>query len=191
MALTGFPEYIKVRLGSLWNGGGNGLTAYAGTEVLADKYRHPANPNTFVLRRVSGSNDWTEDGTGTGNQATNRIRFRAVSGGVNNRAVLYLPISATFFSTAQVSGTFDGVPDYNFLDAWNIADKSSTVGGTGYKMDINKDTFGRAPSLNTGNPLTAVGTNGPVVMAQYANIFSLMEESVEQRAPDKKAYRYG
>jgi len=193
MALTGFPEYIKVRLGSLWNGGGNGLTAYSGSEVIADQYRHPANPNTFVLRR-SGSGIWTEDGTGTGNKSTNRIRFTPnSSSGLTPRCTgrLQLPIAYTWFSTQQVGARFDGLDDYNFLDAWNIADKSSTLGGVFYRMNINTGVTGRAPSLNNGNPLSVTGTNGPVALAQYANVFSLMEETVEPRAPDKTAYRYG
>lgn len=57
-----FPNQIEVTLGSAWTGK-NGLS-----------------PNDVLpLTKVAGENWWTEDGTGTANDSTNRIRFRPVN----------------------------------------------------------------------------------------------------------------
>ena len=180
MALTGFPEKIKVTLGSLWTGGGNGLNS----------------GQSLILTEVGGY--WTEDGTNTADSTNNRLKTRAFqpSGGWQYHTVYGCSDAATdaFDAICVIGGRTASPTNYNFLDLWNVADKSSTIGASNYIFKVNHEAF-KAQSLNSSNNIslstfTAPG-QGPVVLSQFTGIYSTMEEYVESRAPDKSTYRYG
>ena len=65
-ALVGFPQYIKVTLGSAWTGNrpdpGN---------VLAEDY-------VAVLKQIGATDVWSENGTDVANPLSNRLRFTPV-----------------------------------------------------------------------------------------------------------------
>lgn len=115
MSLQGFPNLIKVVLGDAFSPGKNSLDPAEG----------------LVLQKVSGEDKWTEDGTDTPNETTNRLRLRPTSApgisptyGGNRSAQVDAAdnASAAFYDLGRRSTFWSGATyqiDYTFLDVWN------------------------------------------------------------------------
>jgi len=171
MSISGFPEQIRVVLGTMFQGGGNNLNV--GTEI--------------ILKQIGATNEWSEDGTTTANPATNRMRiFFGVIGGSGDFAFnmrlaytgggWFTTGSGTTISSStmfkQIMGQGTSGSTYNFLDMWNSDAGVSWVYGSAF------------PSLST--------TSGSGNMKTV--LFSVMEQhdpTPPLHGPDKTPYHYG
>ena len=114
MILSGFPTYILVTLGPSWTGS---LGLFPGMQI--------------VLKQVSGSNIWTEDGTTTPDNATNRLYFvpldypfTAYYGGYYDQPYVQLKNAASgswHLLGQRQAPRVSGEATYNFKDVWNAA----------------------------------------------------------------------
>jgi len=169
MALSGFPNQIKVELGSAWKAlAPNGLAP--GTEI--------------ILTKNNSVDEWYEDtnGSTTPNTTTNRLSFKPdISGapftgrkGAFIRAVnttgLWIPTS--FGAYAVAVAALATTTTYVFREIF-----TATAGVTNNWFGLYNAGFIKSGSLS----------------ASYSGgMFSTFEEySPAQLAPDKSTYHYG
>jgi hypothetical protein len=207
MALQGFPEKIKVRLGNYWQapggGVGNKLERYgAGPEKVNVA---GGDTNTLDLTKVPGMDYWTEDGTNTPNSSSNRVQFWA---GRTDPTRVFAQIDAATTPTGTMWHGSYGVVQfiiyafspfttdwYSFRRIWNIGSPGSVSIGGGSPYVARGNYSPNLPSFYSGSTLTffttGVGNGVPFFGLHYvAGTFELMEEYIS-RGQDKTTYRYG
>jgi len=164
VALTGFPDQIRVVFGSNWDGTkGNGLG--------------PGGDEELILKRVGVTDVWTESGEAAVDSSSNRIKFIPSSSGEKVKISLTSLSSWHNALTIWVSGT-----EYTFLDVWNgvtgfVTLSAQSVEATSWVPTVNLTFYSPFSTPNAYNPKT----------------FSTMEqyEPPSGRGPDKTTYRYG
>lgn len=104
MGLVGFPAGIKATLGAAWNG----------TLGL--------DPGDILVLVDTGAGGWSEDGTTTANNTTNRLQFRPADPGNSGTARLLPPNGSAFGPTIIGDAIAFGIgADYTFLEVFNDA----------------------------------------------------------------------
>lgn len=184
MALSGWPEKIRVIFGSLWDGTkGNGLGIGGTTELVLTKTQDGA-----------GNDIWSEDGTRFPHKTNNRIRLAPQESNGNRyenliRCPKYTKLSgSTFYAwidpiNAIVAGGTNST--YTFRNIW--------LGNyTGFNLSI---LLGGNEGNITSWAYSGTGTLITTSNLSYFNpkTFSTYEEYVapSSLAPDKSTYRYG
>lgn len=122
--LSGFPGNIQVTLGGTWNDmRGAGLES--GTAI--------------TLKSVDGGGTWTEDGTGTPNDATNRLQFSPGVGGSLEQVAIAAADSGVWVDLGGCALDSSESPDglYEFREVWS---------------GVNDEVFDYLASIAFGDP---------------------------------------
>jgi hypothetical protein len=196
MAITGFPDNVKVTLGSFWQaaggGAGNGLEDYGvGPEKLTGGGFYHATPNTFILTKVAGQNYWTEDGTTVADASTNRLMWQPDHLGFQT------PLITVFACTASTGTTWDDIMHvgvkttgplnpftggtgtwYSFKRLWKVWYSAITVGTPQTSMGNYYVTWAFYPNIPSpvASAGTYSGTVGSTIFGAYGTMFSTIEE---------------
>ena len=178
MALIGFPNQIRVRLGSTWPTSGNegGLDLHEGDYLILNKI----SPGLY-----------SQSGSPSANQNTNKIKLTANSGGSINALFTLCKSTTDDWNTNYFWRMKASVATYNFKDLWLMGSlvpttQRITLGCTFYWVYgyPSRGNYSMTQSIFTG------GSDGLVAGGWYNKLFSEYEEEVDDNSSSSSSEGY-
>ncbi len=142
MALTGFPDTIQVTLGSAW-----GSPSHKDPPGLAEG-------DQVVLRKFSGSNEWSEGGNDNPHGVANRLKFVPFDNQSTSEIGVWLYGGATTSGWSDLGGTtvLSSLTSYEFLEVWNWTGTT----GPDWNAGLNNGFFTTATQLYNDGIFSAI-----------------------------------